>query len=561
MGSALFFVYLSENATKMKKLFLLVLVAVAAVACSPKAAPSGLETKAPSKPHVAADIVILYDNDVHCSVDGYANMAALKAEKFRQTPYVSLVSAGDFVQGGSLGAASKGGYIVEIMNSVGYDLVTLGNHEFDFGIPRLKELTAQLTARVICCNLIDLRADKRMYDPYAIVRYGNTKVAFVGVATPYSFNSSTPAYFQDDQGNYVYSLCADNLYDYVQNIVDDARAQGADYVVAITHLGDDVISDPLNSHALAANTSGIDVILDGHTHNTVPTLMLKAKDGKNVVYSQTGAHFENLGVLTITPSGKISTELISLKDYPAKDPKVEAVIDQQKQAYAARGARKIGYSEVKLPAKDENGDWLVRNVETSLGDMCADAFRIALDTDVAMIGGGSIRADLPAGDVTYDSIFNVFPFNNRTCTATLTGQQILDVLEFGVASYPAAFGGFLQVSGMTYAFDPSVESPVVYDINKAFVRIDPGLRRIRDVQVLDKKTGKYEPIDPARSYTVGGTDYFLMNCGDGYEMLKGVGHETGSVDVDMLEHFIIEHLKGDIRASEYGQSAGRIIRR
>ena len=241
--------------------------------------------------------------------------------------------------------------------------------------------------------------------------------------------------------------------------------------------------------------------------------------------------------------------------------KVEAVIDQQKQAYAARGARKIGYSEVKLPAKDENGDWLVRNVETSLGDMCADAFRIALDTDVAMIGGGSIRADLPAGDVTYDSIFNVFPFNNRTCTATLTGQQILDVLEFGVASYPAAFGGFLQVSGMTYAFDPSVESPVVYDINKAFVRIDPGLRRIRDVQVLDKKTGKYEPIDPARSYTVGGTDYFLMNCGDGYEMLKGVGHETGSVDVDMLEHFIIEHLKGDIRASEYGQSAGRIIRR
>ena len=372
---------------------------------------------------------------------------------------------------------------------------------------------------------------------------------------------ATPAYFQDDKGNYVYSLCADNLYDYVQNIVDDARAQGADYVVAITHLGDDVISDPLNSHALAANTSGIDVILDGHTHNTVPTLMLKAKDGKNVVYSQTGAHFENLGVLTITPSGKISTELISLKDYPAKDPKVEAVIDQQKQAYAARGARKIGYSEVKLPAKDENGDWLVRNVETSLGDMCADAFRIALDTDVAMIGGGSIRADLPAGDVTYDSIFNVFPFNNRTCTATLTGQQILDVLEFGVASYPAAFGGFLQVSGMTYAFDPSVESPVVYDINKAFVRIDPGLRRIRDVQVLDKKTGKYESIDPARSYTVGGTDYFLMNCGDGYEMLKGVGHETGSVDVDMLEHFIIEHLKGDIRASEYGQSAGRIIRR
>ena len=544
----------------MRKFLFLVLLAAAA--CSLKVAPStNPETKAPAKPPVDADIVILYDNDVHCSVDGYANMAALKAEKLRQTPYVTLTSSGDFVQGGSLGAASKGGYIVEIMNAVGYDLVTLGNHEFDFGIPRLKELTGQLTAKTLCCNLIDLKADKRMYDPYTIISYGNRKVAFIGVATPYSFNSSTPAYFQDDKGNYVYSLCADIFYDNVQNFIDDARAQGADYVVAMTHLGDDVTYDPINAHALAANTIGLDVILDGHSHNTVPSLMLKGKDGKPVIYTQTGAHFENIGVLTITPEGKVSTQLVPLKDFTAKDPKVEAVIAQKKQEYAERGARKIGHSEVLLPAKDENGDWLVRKYETTLGDFCADAFRYFLGTDIAMVGGGSIRADLPAGDVTYDSVFNVFPFNNRVCTATLTGKQILEVLEFGVAAYPADFGGFLHVSGLKYTFDPSVESPVVYDINKAFVRIDPGDRRISNVQVLNKETGKYEPIVSTSEYTVGGTSYLLMDAGDGYEMLKGVGQETGGVDVEVLERYIIDSLKGDIRTSQYGTSAERIIRR
>ena len=543
----------------MKRILLLVLLAAAA--CTPKAVPAGVETKAPSKPPVDADIVILYDNDVHCSVDGYANMAALRNEKLKATPYVTLVSSGDFIQGGSLGAASKGGYIVEIMNAVGYDLVTLGNHEFDFGIPRLKELTGMLTAKTLCCNLIDLKADRRMYDPYTIVKYGNRKVAFIGVATPYSFNSSTPAYFQDDKGNYVYSLCADIFYDNVQNFIDDARAQGADYVVAMTHLGDDVTYDPINAHALAANTSGLDVILDGHSHNTVPSLMLKGKDGKPVIYTQTGAHFENLGVLTITPEGKVSTQLVAVKDFPAKDPKVEAVIEQKKQEYAERGARKIGRSEVMLPAKNEDGDWLVRKYETTLGDFCADAFRIVLGTDIAMVGGGSIRADLPAGNVTYDSVFNVFPFNNRVCTATLTGAQILDALEFGVAAFPADFGGFLHVSGMTYEFDLTVESPVVFDINKAFVRIDPGLRRIRNVQVLNKQTGRYEPIAADRSYTVGGTSYLLMDAGDGYEMLKGAGHETGGVDVEVLERYIIDHLNGDIPASQYGKPAGRILRR
>ena len=539
------------------KSYLLVLLAITAMAvsCSRKLTPAG---PAGTSDRALADIVILYDNDVHCSVGGYAQMAALKADKLKHTPYVTLVSNGDFVQGGSLGAVSRGGYIVEIMNSVGYDLVTLGNHEFDYGIPRLRELTAQLTALTLCCNLIDLRADRRIYDPCRIIDYGGTKVAFIGVATPYSFNSSTPAYFQDEEGNYVYSLCADVFYDNVQNFVDDARAQGADYVVAMTHLGDDVAYDPINSQTLAANTRGIDVILDGHSHNTVPSRMLKGNDGRPVLYSQTGAHFDNIGVLTIRPDGQVSTELISVKDYPGKDLTVEAVIARIEKEYADMGSRKIGHSDVKLPAKDEKGNWLVRKYETSLGDLCADAFRITMDADIGMLGGGSIRKDLPAGDIRYDDIFNVFPFSNSTCIAELSGAQILDVLEFGVAAWPTDFGGFLHVSGLTYEFDPSVESPVVYDINKAFVRIDSGKRRVRNVRVLDRKSGAYEPVDPDRTYKVGGTTYLLRDAGDGYEMLKGIGRDTGTSDVERLENYIVEKLKGNISSETYGKSAGRV---
>jgi len=536
----------------MKKFILLLFVAASAISCSPKTAPVSSGTKS------LHDIVILYDNDVHCSVDGYAKMAALKAEKQALSPYVTLVSAGDYVQGGSMGAASKGGYIVTIMNAVGYDYVTLGNHEFDYAIPRLKELAANLTATVLCCNLIDLEAGKRMFKPYEIVDYGGTKVAFIGGATPYSFNSSTPSYFQDDKGNYIYSLCADTYYDMFQNYVNDARNQGADYVVAITHLGDDVAYDPINSQELARQTYGIDVILDGHSHSLVPERILTNKEGKPVKYSQTAAHFENMGVLTIRPDGTLSLQLIPTKDYSKEDPKVRRVIDSLKREYAALGARKIGYSEVLLPAKNADGDWLVRSQETTLGDFCADAFRTMLGTDIAFLGGGTLRKDLAAGDVRYDDIFNVLPFGNTCCIAELTGQDILDALEFGVAAYPTDFGGFPHVSGLKYTFDPSIESPVVYNVNKAFVKFDGGPRRISDVQVLNAKTGAWEPIDPARTYTVGGTTYHLRDAGDGYEMLKGRGHDTGAEDVDQLEKYLNESLHGVIPASLYGKSAGRV---
>ena len=234
------------------------------------------------------------------------------------------------------------------------------------------------------------------------------------------------------------------------------------------------------------------------------------------------------------------------------------MIDSLKAEYAALGARKIGRNEVLLPAKDTDGDWLVRNGETSLGDFCADAFREVLNTDISVCGGGSIRANLPAGDTRFDDIFNVFPFNNTASIAELTGQEVLDMLEFGVSAYPTDFGGFPHVSGLTFSFDPSIESPVVFDVNKAFVKFDGGPRRVSDVKVLNKATGVYEPIVLDKVYSVGGTSYLLNDAGDGYEMLKGRGKDTGTVDVDILERYITKSLDGVIPASRYGHSAGRI---
>lgn len=535
----------------MKKYLLLAVAAVLAFSCSPKTVATGSSS-------AGSDIVILYDNDVHCAIDGYAAMAALRQETEGKTPYVAVVSSGDFVQGGSLGAASKGKYIVETMNKVGYDVVITGNHEYDYSIPRLKELAGMLDAEFTVCNLIDLEADKRLFAPYRMMDFGGTKVAFIGVATPYSFASSTPAYFQNDKGEYIYSLCAENLYDVIQNYVNDARNEGADYVILLTHLGIDVEADAINSLTMIPAISGVDVVLDGHSHSIIPGERVKMKDGKETLLTSTGAHFENIGRLTISPDGKITSELVSVKDYGKEDAGVRYIVDSLKAEYKALGDRLIGETEALLRAKDDKGDWLVRAHETGLGDFCADALRSVLDADVSFVGGGSIRANLPGpGKVTYNDIYTVFPFENTIAKAEITGQQLLDVLEFCVYALPGDFGGYCQVSGVTFDVDLSVESPVVTDINKAFVRFD-GPRRISNMKVFDRKDNSWKPVDPNATYKFVTSSYVLINYGDGNCVLKDVkATDTYVLDVQILEDYIKEFLGGVIPA-RYAESEGRI---
>lgn len=503
-------------------------------------------------------IVILYDNDVHCTVDGYPYMAALKKQMLAQTPNVLLTSAGDYVQGGSLGAASKGGYIVELMNAVGYDVVTLGNHEFDYGMPRLGELSKMLEADVVDCNLYDLRTGETIFEPYRMYSFGDVDLAVVGVSTPYSFTSSLPSYFQDEEGNMLYSLCAFNFYDVVQHTVDEAREAGAEYVIVIAHLGDDEVATEINSWELAARTSGIDAILDGHSHSTVPSRSLKNKAGKEVIVSSTGEYFNNVGCLTISPDGSLTTKLIPRDSIGAPDSQVAAVVSKVQDEYSLLGKRPIGSSESDLVLAIGDMPRAVRLQETGLGDFCVDAIRDAMGTDIAIMGGGSVRAAIKKGQLTFNDIFTVFPFGNSVAVGEITGRQLVDVLEFSVYALPIEFGGFLQVSGLKFDVDLSVDSPVTTDSGMIFTGFSGEKRRISNVMVGTDERG-YSPIDLDKSYTISGLSFLLKEHGDGYAVLEGVEvSDTGVADIQVLEKYITETLGGVIPA-RYAEPQGRIV--
>ena len=271
----------------MKKLLALLLCLVMVL---------GLGTTAFAADAKSNDIVILHTDDVHCGVTdgmGYAGVAAYKAEMQQTHNYVALVDCGDAIQGETVGTLSAGAYIVDIMNETGYDFAAFGNHEFDYKLPQLAKLTKQAKYEYLACNFKYLGTGTTdiTYKPYEIVDYGGTKVAYIGIATPESFSKSTPAYFQDENGNYIYSFCEDDdgsaLYKVVQDTVDEVKKAGADYVIALAHLGNEGITDIWTSKAVIANTTGIDAMLDGHDHETL-TMKVANKDGKEIILAEAG---------------------------------------------------------------------------------------------------------------------------------------------------------------------------------------------------------------------------------------------------------------------------------
>lgn len=376
----------------------------------------GLMTTVFAADEKSNDIVILHTDDAHCGVNdnlGYAGVAAYKAEMEKTHNYVALVDCGDAIQGESIGTLSAGAYLVDIMNEVGYDFATFGNHEFDYKLPQLAKLTKQAKYQYLACNFkyIGKGTSDLNYKPYEIVTYGDKKVAFIGIVTPESFTKSTPAYFQDESGNYIYSFSEDEtgtaLYEIVQKTVDEARAAGADYVIAMGHLGNEGITDRWTSKAVIANTTGIDAVLDGHDH-VAGVQKVANKDGKQIVLTEPGTKFENLGKLTIKTDGTITAELISPKEFTEKDAGITAYITKLTDTFKEYVSKVVAKSSIALPDKDENGNRLVRNHETALGDLCADAFRVMMDADIGIMNGGGIRKPIKAGDITLDNILSVF---------------------------------------------------------------------------------------------------------------------------------------------------------
>ena len=504
------------------------------------------------------DIIILYENDVHCAIDGYAKLSAMKKELSETHQYVGVVSVGDYIQGSSLGAVSQGEYIVEVMNQVGYDAVALGNHEFDFRLTRLLELVDMMDTKPVCSNLRKVEDNSTVFLPYTVKQYGDIDVAYIGITTPDTLVSSAPAQFKDADGNYMYTFSGTNLYDTVQASINDAQRNGAEYVIALSHLGVESVYEQWSAQALVKNTSGLDVVLDGHSHSVVEEMIVVDKKGEEVVISSTGTQFANIGKLTISEVG-IETELIPTETYEKTDDEVTGLIAEIQAEYQEKGERKIGTSQVDLTTVDANGNRIIRNTETNLGDFCADAFRIVTGADIGFMNGGGIRANISAGDVTFNDILSVFPWNNRVCVIEVTGQQIVDMLELAVLNHPNEDGTFQHVSGLTFEFDNSIPTPVILDENMNFVRIY-GERRVSNVKVINQETNQYEAISLNAKYDLASHNYLLLEQGGGATMFQGakVISDSGMLDVELLEVYITDYLNGVI-GEDYKESQNRIM--
>ena len=506
----------------------------------------------PDKP-----IVVVFENDVHCAVDGYAKLVTVREQQRALTPYVSTVSCGDFIQGDVVGSLSHGEKIVEIMDKVGYDAITLGNHEFDYGVSRLFKLTEDWDSLVVSTNFCNHRTGELVFPAYRMIRYGEVDIAYLGFTTTTTATSVAARTFLDEAGNILYDFSKSNFYENAQKQIDQARKEGADYVVVLSHLGDTYRGDSPSSIGLITHTTGINVVLDGHDHRVIPDSLVLNKEGIPVLLTSTGTKFENVGVLTLSMDGTFESRLIPLDSVSADD-KIQLFVDEIKEKTMADGRVVVGVNEVTLSILDASGMNLARCNEVGIGNFCSDAFRLVLNTDVAMINGGGIRVDLPAGDVTYNHLLSMFPFNNTACIATLTGQQLVDALEFSVSFLPKMDGSFMQVSGIRFEVDSIIPSPILVDQHQMFAGVGEGKRRVSQVEIWDRKTQTYQPIDPNREYTLASFDYQIKKLGNSgilrYAKLKD---DYLGQDVDVLASYITNFLNGRIEA-KYKETEGRI---
>ena len=522
-----------------------------------------------TEPVFTQDVVVLFTSDVHCGVDqgfGYAGLAAVR-DNLAKTNHVLLVDNGDSIQGEPIGTMTTGESNIELMNTVGYDIATIGNHEFDYGMDRFLELTKKANFPYISANF--MHNDELVFAPYVIKEFDGVKIAFVGITTPKTTTSSTPKYFQDETGKFVYTFCQDEtgdaLYAAVQKAVDDARAEGAAYVVAMAHLGIEGESAPWMSTDVIANTTGINALLDGHSHSILEQEKVKNKDGEEVLLAACGTKLQAIGYLRISAKdGSVATGLykwdtsnaVSLPDLIGLDNEVATKVNEAMDTLNEKLGEVVAKSAVDLVISDPETDVrIVRTAETNLGDLCADAYRDQSGADIAFVNGGGIRVKIAAGDITLNDILKVHPFGNALCVVEATGQQILDALEWGSRVVPEETGGFLQVSGLTYEIHTYIESSCTADENGLFTGV-AGEYRVKNVKVGG------EDLDVNKTYTLACHDYLLKNAGDGFTMFQQDTLLQDSVKLD--NQVLIDYITGTLNgvvgeayANPYGQ--GRIV--
>ena len=524
------------------------------------------------------DVVILYTNDVHTYIDNplsYDVIAGIKAEleKIYGQGNVLLADAGDHVQGTAYGSMDKGDTILALMNAAGYDIATLGNHEFDYGMEKALANVQAAAFPYVSCNFYHeengVPGEPVLEASHIFETAGGLKVAFVGITTPETFTKSTPAYFQDENGSYIYGISGGEdgaaLAADVQKAID-AVIDSADVIIGLGHLGDDPASQPWTSEETIARVSGLDAFIDGHSHSSVIGKEVSGKDGQAVLLTQTGEYFDAIGMMVISgETGAITTDLIGFNKLTevVKDENGEVKKDDKgndvtevvgyelvsnlytgeawpvndevaaiKEAWMAdidtRLGAKIGETALTLDNYDAEGKRLVRSQETNTGDFCADALyylfdNMGLDVDVAIMNGGGVRNKAVTGELTYKVAKSIHTFGNVACLQTVTGQQLLDALEWGARSAGTGeeCGGFLQVAGITYKIDTEWPESTRKDDKGVWIGGPTGGYRVHSVQVYNKETQAYEPLDLTASYNLAGYNYTLRDLGDGFNMFSG----------------------------------------
>ncbi|MBP5457717.1 MAG: bifunctional metallophosphatase/5'-nucleotidase [Paludibacteraceae bacterium] len=501
-------------------------------------------SKAPKTPEKQAvvrtqdkSIVILYENDVHCAIDNYAKLAGLR-DAVADTAYAAVVSSGDYLQGGTAGAISKGKYIVDIMKSVEYDAVTLGNHEFDYKVPQMMSLLNYLAAPVTCVNLKDKKTGQNVYMPFVLRKYGIKTVAYIGVTTPTARYTEEYA-FLDKDGNEIYELSEKNVYELVQKAVDKARSLGANYVILLSHVGEDDNNTHVESHGLIANTIGIDAVLDGHTHSVVPTQYVADKAGRKVLISQTGTKLANVGKLCISKNGVITNELVPISSITRENAVVRHTTDSIKALAQNFTSKHVGTTDYKLRILDDKGNQQIRLAETNAGDLVADAFRIIVGSNIGMTNGGGVRSEVNAGELKMGDIIDLLPYDNYLYEVEVEGSTIALLLTKCIQGLPLEDGDFPQVSGIT--FD-----------------IDAAAHQVSNIKILDPATNKYEPIKMNGLYTIATTDYCITGGGFRGVLKDSKVTKTGlMIYSEALVEYISNNLNGHV-GKEYAEPQGRI---
>ena len=499
-----------------------------------------------------ADVTILYTNDVHTYIDNkspkptYAAIAALKKSIEDTGRDVLLVDAGDHIQGTAYGSMDDGATIIELMNEAGYDLATPGNHEFDYGMARAKAVLREADFPYVSCNWVDLRTGFNVLPSVKFFFVGGRKIAFVGVTTPETFTKSTPAYFMNDaQTKYIYDILGgedgQKLYDAVQKAIDKAEFWGADTIIGLGHLGVDPSSSPWTSEEVIAHTHGFTAFIDGHSHTVMANKQVTDASGKAVTLTQTGSYFKNIGKMTVGADGTITTELIDT--YEGLDAAVAATASNWISAVDDMLGEEIAVGDTKFYINDPaTGKRRIRSGETNLGDFVADGIYTyfneieELHCDIAIMNGGGIRTDVEAGPWSFKTCKTVSPFGNVACLMSVTGQQIQDALEFGArfaGSEGKENGGFLQVAGARYTIHPMIPNTVQTNDKNVWTG-SAATPRVSNVEIYDKTTGTYKPLDPNATYALAGMNYTLRNLGDGFAMFDGATLIKDYVSEDYL---------------------------